>query len=181
SSFTPGTDPTRAITWDHDGNRLSVPGKDGSGNPYTASQAYNADDTIAQRTDQYGTHAWSYSPWGGITNDTCTVWGYDGFDRTTSVDHCTLNPVLNTCDGLDRQRTANAGDNLGTRTLHYDGLSSQIATETSSTGDETVFELGVDGEALGRSVKSASPPAIEFFNDDGHGDITTLTSTATVL
>jgi RHS repeat-associated protein len=40
---------------------------------------------------------------------------------------------------------------------------------------DTLFELGADGQALGRSIKSATPPATEFFNDDGQGNVTSIT------
>ena len=176
SSFTAGTDPTRPLAWDHDSNRTSYVYKDSTNTTYTVTQAYNADDSVKSRTDQFGTSTPTYFPWGGMKGD-CTAYTYDGFDRLASDKHCQLpNPVTHTYDGLDRPRSADAGDGAGVSTLHYDGLSQDLAMETSASGVDTLFELGPAGTPLARAVKSASPPQVDILNDDGQGDITTVTN-----
>jgi RHS repeat-associated protein/uncharacterized repeat protein (TIGR01451 family) len=180
-SFQAGTDPARTVTWDHDGNRLSYPYKDASGASYTATQTYNADDSVATRTDQFGgPFARTYAPWGGLTNDTCSSFAYDPFDRQASVSVCAggIPTLTHTYDGLDRQRTADLGDGNGPTTVHYDGLSSSVAMETTNAGVDTVNELDAGGAPIARAVKSASHPPVEVMNDDGTGNVTVLTTSA---
>jgi RHS repeat-associated protein len=168
TSFTDGSNPTRTVTWDHDGNRLTF----GSIGMFS----YNPDDTLASIKDTAGTvHPQIYTFRGDLLNDGCFKYGYDGFDRQTSVTPtsatgCSATPATSyTYDGLNRQRTT------GSAILHYDGASSLVSAKTSA-GTDTVYELSPGGLARAVGVQAPAAGTPQFLSDDGQGNVTTVTS-----
>jgi RHS repeat-associated protein len=173
STFTDGSNPVQTVTWDHDGNRKAF----GS----TGSATYNPDDTLATIKDASGTvHGQLYSFRGDLINDGCLAYGYDGFDRQTSVTPtnaagCPSSPgTTYTYDGLDRQRTT------GSTTLHYDGASSVVSSKTSA-GVDTAYELTPAGLARAVAVQPPAAGSAQFLSDDGQGNITTVTTSTGAL
>jgi RHS repeat-associated protein len=167
STFTDGANPAQAVAWDHDGNRLSF----GS----AGSATYNPDDTLASVTDSAGTkHPQIYSFRGDLINDGCFKYGYDGFDRMTTVTPTSAGGCPSSSgttyayDGLDRQRTA------GPTALHYAGTSSLVLDEATTGGVDTAYELGPDG--LARAVVQSPAGILQFLSDDGKGNVTTVTT-----
>ena len=54
---------------------------------------------------------------------------------------------------------------------------SSVAMETTNAGVDTVNELDPAGASLARAVKAPSnPPPVEVMNDDGQGNIATVTT-----
>ena len=174
AGFTDGSNPTQQVTFDHDGNRLSVGTNNGS-------STYNPDDTLASITDNTGAlHPQIYSFRGDLINDGCFTYTYDGFDRMTTVTPtgaagCPSTPGTSyTYDGLNRQRTT------GSTTLHYDGTSSLVSVE-SSAGIDTAYEITPDGQTRAVAVQAPAAGSPQYLSDDGQGNITTVTSSTGAL
>jgi RHS repeat-associated protein len=173
STFTQDGKPAQSVTWDHDGNRLTL--------STVGSATYNADNSLASIADTAGNrHPQIYTTRGDLSGDGCFTRQYDGFDRVTSVTPtgaggCASTPATSyTYDGLDRQRTASS------IALHYDGLSSLVSVETKA-GTDTAYELSPSGLASAVAVQTPSPGPAQFLNDDGQGNITTITSAGGAL
>jgi RHS repeat-associated protein len=156
--------------WDADGNRSD----DGTG-----GVSFRADGSILQRSGQ--ADAFEYDAAGRLTDDFCTGYAYDGFDRMTRSDPkpsssaCPTDdddPTTYAYDGLDRQRSRIGG---GTATFHHVGLASTIAAEDGAT--TTNYTVSADGRALAATSGSTE----EFLDEDGFGHVaTTTTSSDTV-
>ena len=161
------------LSWDHDGNRTRF----GNAAPYNTVATYNADNSVRTLDDGSGAQSSSYVAFGGLSNDGCHNYSYDGFDRLHQVSataRCPGTSVISTYDGLDRLKTRTES---GVAQMHYDGLSSQVAVETNS-GVDTAYELDPSGRRLALSVNPTSPSAHHYLSDDGHGDIASATTTS---
>jgi RHS repeat-associated protein len=163
------------ITHDHDGNRLAYTDPNtGTATTYT----YNADDSIAtqQAAGALTPNLFTYTPAGDLVSDGCATNSYDGFYRLTQYQSSggTSCPATATktyaYDGLDRQRTS------GSMAVHFAGLSSAVALETTS-GTDTAYALDPSGQAKAAAVETGSPAA-QYLVYDGHGNVTTATSSA---
>jgi RHS repeat-associated protein len=173
SSFTHGST-VKNLDWDADGNRLQY-----GDQIFT----YNADDSIKTATDTTGANSktFTYEPFGGLASDGCTGYTYDGFDRLTQATQQTATgcptpqgSASYLYDALDRQRSRTQDGE--TTLVHHDGLSQGIATETSA-GTDTFYAIGPTGTPKGLRVNNASP-VIEHLAHDGHGNVTTVTTSA---
>ncbi|MGH2784037.1 MAG: RHS repeat-associated core domain-containing protein [Actinomycetota bacterium] len=172
ASFTQGST-VKTLDWDADGNRLTY-----GDQIFT----YNADDSIRSATDTAGanTKTFAYQPFGGLASDGCATYGYDGFDRLTQATQqtaagcATPDPAVSYLyDALDRQRSRTQSSQ--TTAIHHDGLGQGVAIETTA-GVDTFYALGPTGTPKALRVDQASP-TIEYLSHDGHGNITTITST----
>jgi RHS repeat-associated protein len=184
NNYTNGTAAALALTWDHDGNRLT----------YGAQKfTYNADDSL--NTSNAGglgalDHTMTYDASGRLTDDSCNTFGYDGFDRLASVTPdtvtldatCPKSTVTYTYDGLDRQnsRSETSGIPAATRTsqLFYDGLSQQTSGETYSggTGPSSLdYALAADRTAKAANT-TGTGAALQYLADDGTGSTATITT-----
>ena len=173
SSFTDATG-ARNLTWDADGNRLSF-------GPQQFT--YNADDSIKTTTDNSGanTKTSSYFAWGGLSDDGCSAYAYDGFDRTASMTArtgagcgTTARTTTYSYDGFDRQvsRTEN-----GTRTdFAYDGLGEAVVAETTGA-NRIEYALAPGGLAKAYTKNGATSPAW-YLTGDGRGNVSTVTDGA---
>ncbi|MBV9100382.1 MAG: hypothetical protein JO198_04980 [Candidatus Dormibacteraeota bacterium] len=170
------SDGTTTYGWDHDGNRTTVTPPSGP----AINSSYQGDDSLKQWGS--GNTQVSYAAFGGVSDDGCFTYGYDGFDRLTSATKasspaagCVANATATyTHDGLDRQISHNEGS--GATTLHYQGLSRFVAMETSSAGANTVFELDPSGQP--RGLTQPSSPTIQYLTTDGFGNVSTLSDTS---
>jgi RHS repeat-associated protein len=189
--FTPPSGVDQAVTWDHNGNRLTYAGATAASN---LTFAYNADNSI--KTEQLGAGAastYSYGAalggsgtdhFGGVTHDVCTTYTYDAFDRLASQNTagggaCGFGTSSSTYlyDPLDRQRSRT--DSAGTTTTHYDGLSSAATVETLSAVD-TAYELDPGGNRLGVKQNGGNNN-FQYLDDDGTGNITATTDASQAL
>ena len=164
---------TTTYSWDHDGNRTQAAGTT------TTSYTFNADDTI--NTSSAPSATYQYAPFGGVSNDGCFAYTYDGFDRLTKAAPVACGGATTatyTYDGLDRQISHNEG--AGATTVHYQGLSQSVAMETSPGGTNTVYELDADGQPKGLTNETGTSTA-QYLSDDGAQNIATVTSTAQTL
>lgn len=175
TDFNDGTT-RKTITWDPDGNRLT----------YGAQRfTYNADDSISTSTDKTGaneTGDYRYAPSGGLLDDGCDTYTYDGFDRTATV---TANAPSAGCDtsrsatysydGLDRQIGTVEANGPHTQ-FHYDGLGDSITSRTA-TGVDALASAAymLDAQDQARAIKAVGAIA-ELLTDDGTGSITTVTT-----
>jgi RHS repeat-associated protein len=168
SSFNDGTG-AKAVTWDHDSNRLSY------GNQLFG---YNADDSIKTATDASGgnTRTFTYDASGAIDTDGCSNFTHDGFDRLEGVSAgagpgCQATAAATyQYDGMDRQRQENTG---GTATdVHYDGDSAS-PVGMSKPGDDIAYSL----EPNGTPQASLSASTKRQVNTDGRGNVTNTTDT----
>lgn len=191
----------RTVSFDKDNNR-TVYGR--AGEPEPSSYGYRADGSIAASTttDSTGTsreRQYAYAPFGGVVDDGCTAYGYDGFDRLTRTGPtgqpatppeagcATMPDVTFGYDGMDRQisRTTSAALGLpGSSTaFDYDGWTGSL-TRQDTTGGPTgtagvlAYTLAADGNTT-TAAKTGSPA--EFLFDDGTGStgLTTTRSTTT--
>jgi RHS repeat-associated protein len=178
-----GTVPNN-ITHDHDGNRTAFTSASGTQSAY----CYNADDSMSSSqpaagpnctTPPSGSKSLVYAPFGGVIDDGCATYAYDGFDRLTQVtpkSGCTgVTAASYTYDALDRQYSHSDGGATGW--LHYDGLSRNVAIETSSAGVDTTYELGPNGQRRAFTVWNGS--LSQYLTDDGKGSISTVTTGGT--
>ena len=174
---------SHAISWDHNGNRVAY-----SGVTYT----YRADNSIL--TTSSSPTAFTYNnATGDLTSDSTNCYAYDGYDRKavtgpipTVGNPCTASGSTGatyTYDGLDRQTSHTEQTSPSTpTTIHYDGWSTQLVNETStaSTSGNSTYEIGPAGTAgFVQSVLTAGPTLKDYLNDDGQGNVTTLTSAQT--
>jgi YD repeat-containing protein len=92
SSFTDARG-TRTVRFDHDSNRTDY----GVGTEPDATHFdYRADDSIASSSSGLTTKNYEYTkPFGGVTDDGCAAYDYDGLDRLTLVDRWHGIDVLN--------------------------------------------------------------------------------------
>jgi RHS repeat-associated protein len=189
---------TRALLWDHDGNRVGYgvglsPSSLNTVNcnlgliPVSNITCYNADDTISAAKDGTGTkRTSSYDIAGRLTDDGAAHNCYDGLDRRTATSATTgLND--NNCpsatgsyfyDGLDRQIKSTAAG-LTTQ-VYYDGLSQDVNEEarTGTLGTlaaDTIYQRTADGTPVG-GTDGTSP---EYLSDDGNGNTSTITNGTT--
>jgi RHS repeat-associated protein len=186
SCFAVGTACSSAtIAYDHDGNRLSW-SNPGVG---TVTATYNADDSLATQSVPLSgggstTFTESMDGFGRIADDGCIAYTYDGFDRTSQVNQRTGTGCAGTAakqatysyDGRDRQtKHIESGSPSTQTTVHYDGLTSAITTETdTSSNTDTDYVLSAGGRPL--AVTTLSPvPTRQFLGDDGTGNIGLIT------
>lgn len=186
SSFTDARG-TRTLAYDHDGNRTTY---GTAGQPDPSSYTYRADDSILAATSTVPqtvagnvvltdvTRTYSYDTFGGVTNDGCSTYTYDGLDRlvttangTGTLTGCATNPGTSyTYDGLDRQATRRTG--TATRTaLHYDGLTSSLLRQAGATS--TAYRSDVNGNVTAVIAGSTT----EFLAHDGTGSTGLITGT----
>ncbi|HEV8624826.1 MAG TPA: RHS repeat-associated core domain-containing protein [Acidimicrobiia bacterium] len=176
TSFNDGT-ATKALTWDHDGNRLSFGAQ---------TFAYNADDSIAS-TDADGpgpasVKSYAYATFGGVSSDGDCSYGYDGFDRLVIVSNttsscATTTPITYLYDGLDRQRSRTVAS--ATIGFHYDGWADPVTVEMPSGSSDAAYVLD-QGDQQKAVATQGILGTTEYLTDDGQGNITTATSTAAV-
>lgn len=190
SSFTDQT-ATNNVAWDHDSNRTGygpeVNASNGACTPSSSTfcYTYNADNSIA--TSNIGTtnHTYSYSATGDLSADPCYSYTYDGFDRLTgatgNAQTCpTAQNASYTYDGLDRQATDKSGTTT-TATLHYSGLTNNVADETNTTAGiatDTVYSLQPDGTKVALTQETMVSPTTQYLTDDGNSNISTITSSS---
>jgi YD repeat-containing protein len=161
-------------TWNHDGDRTQVAGVT------TVNYGYNADDDIGSSSLPNTNYAYFY--FGGLASDGCFNYYYDGFDRLSSATPTSSPPAGCSAsssasyayDGLDRQ-IRNSATNI-----HYQGLTTSVAMETSSAGTNTVYELDASGQPKGLTNESSSPTT-QYLSDDGTQSISTVTATSQAL
>ncbi|HXA43248.1 MAG TPA: fibronectin type III domain-containing protein [Candidatus Solibacter sp.] len=183
SSFQQGST-TKAVSYDHNGNRSAY----GS----SLSWTYNPDNSIATSTDSSAvtgkTLSYAYLTSGGLQDDGCTRYSYDGFDRTTQSAPYT-NPSTSRCstpapasvsysyDGLDRQVSRTQAG--GSVQVHYDGLKSAVMEELpTSVGGDLNYELMPNGSP--KALTQAGTGGVtQYLADDGHGNISTVTNANT--
>ena len=176
----PSASQQHAVAYDHDGNRQNVFQVSSSSQ---ATFTYNADDSIANiSVPGYASVAYTYDNAGRIVNDGCNVYTYDGFDRKTGSAPVTTNrpaacgsatnpTTMYTYDGLDRQHSHNTGG--GAVTAEYDGLSSAVIDEWTSSTD-TEYQLDEGGTA--KAVVSGGTKQV--LTQDGQGDLAAVTSSS---
>jgi len=192
-SFTNGTASAQNISWDHDGNRLT----------YGAVQAtYNPDNTIAttKATATSLTHTSTYDAYGRLTNDACSTYSYDGFDRTARVSVTTPNTdptcrqgvttvpsgVTYSYDGLDRQvgiaqTSGTAPTTTSTSTsLYYDGTSNVDASEvrTGNTIASTTLDYALTAGGLADGVLKDGGGGAQYLVGDRTDNVVNVTSSA---
>lgn len=177
-----GTVPTN-IARDHDGNRTSYTDASGTQTQY----CYNADDSVISiqpgatrncASPPTGSKSVQYAPFGGLVDDGCATYSYDGFDRLgqvspKNVSGCNVTASSYLYDGLSRQYQH--GDSGVLAWLHYDGLSQQPALDSTSAGYDTVYALSPSGTPKA-AVQEGGPGAIQYLADDGHGNVSTATT-----
>jgi RHS repeat-associated protein len=178
-----GTVPTN-VGRDRDGNRTSY--TDASGNQ--TQYCYNADDSVVSiqpgatrncASPPSGSKSVQYAPFGGLVDDGCATYNYDGFDRLgtvtpkSGVSGCNVTGSSYLYDGLSRQYQH--GDSGILAWLHYDGLSLQPALDSTSAGYDTVYELSPSGTPKA-AVQEGGPGTLQYLADDGHGNISTATT-----
>lgn len=166
----PGKTPTN-VDWDADSNRTAM-------GPSTFT--YNPDDSIhtSARQGDPVVRQYDYKVFGGVDTDTCSNYQYDGFDRLAQVSAASNCPAAATTtyayDGLDRQRSRVEGST--TMSMHYDGLSDQIAIEAEG-GVDTAYVLDATGTAKA-TKKLTSTPTTNYLTTDGTGTVATATNPA---
>ena len=168
---------TRALTWDHNGNRLTY-------GPQTFT--YRADNSIATAAAPATTTAtFQYWLFGGVKSDGCVTNVYDGFDRVTGSSPavtCAQEATSYRYDGLDRQRERSrtpvaAGPTL-TTAISYGGLTNSVALEGQTAPPVTVLSTATpDGRPLAASG-AGGPATTQYLSDDGSGNVTTITDPA---
>ena len=194
--FDAGTDTTKIATWDPSNNRLSY-GK--AGDAKAKRFTYNADDTIRQASDDAGVmRGVAYDDTGRMASDVCSIYGYDGFDRLTSIAPQPAPPAASGCntyaatatyqyDGLDRRRSETltaslTGDKLTTK-INYDGLTSSVLKETETgfnPDPPRAYTLDPAGapKSVTKGANKDATDAVELLNTDGKGNVVATTSAA---
>jgi RHS repeat-associated protein len=183
----PGATRQHTAAFDANGNRTSYT----TAGVGTQTTRYAADNSLASTTDLDGANprSSSYTAFGALAGDGCYSYGYDGFDRLTTtagdpnVLRCATAPTTRYAyDGLDRQRQRTETSVTApavTTALHYDGLSTAVASEAVGglAGTTRGFTLTPGGAAV--SVTSSggalTSPTSSYLLDDGTGTITTIT------
>src|SRR5205807_7366153 len=151
------------------------------------------DDSIKQFSNAVAGTGFNYAEdaVGRITQDECSNFNYDGFDRLWSATGasraaCTqpwTDAVSYGYDGLDRQ-VSRQSRALGATSLHYDGLSAWVAVEYGPNGATTpntsTYELDPDGRP--KALQAQPPPThqtvIQYLAGDGQGNVATVTDTS---
>lgn len=177
SSFTDARG-TRTIQHDPNGNRTAY------GTllqPDATSFTYRADDSIASSTTGTTTRTYTYGePFGGVTDDGCAAYAYDGMDRLEAVDGrtalgCATGDASYAYDALDRQVSRTGGG----ETVHmdYDGTGSTVLRQTGATLGTLHYTVDPGGTV--KTVRRAALGA-EHLAEDGTGStalVTTASST----
>ncbi len=179
------------VNYDKDGNRTAW-------TPPTTSTAtdstYNADDSLATVKSGSTTLTVAYDAYGNMTNDGCTTYAYDGFNRMTSATAITSNrptlcgtaPTTNptyTYDALDRQLTHT--DTNGYWWTHYATMGAEVgllqkgqegANHTIGSGElDTQMVNGPDGVAT-QVLDLESPYTSQWLSDNGQGSLGVVTT-----
>lgn len=170
----PATLPAPNVTWDHDGNRLSYTPTGGT----TTNFTYNANDSILAA----GGPAYAYTGAGETQNDGCLTYSYDGFGRLIQAtlpgqppQNCTgVAGGSYTYDALDRRAGQTDGASNVTTAIHYDGLNAAVAQESPGASGMVSYEL----DAQGTAAALTSNQAVQYLAGDGHGNISTATTSA---
>lgn len=211
----------RDIATDADGNRLSYGNTadptclstTAPNASATQTLAYNLDDSIKSGPTGGITGcanvSYTYNSAGELTSDGLNNYTYDGFGNTSADNESnltlacitglgiTLSASVYIYDGFGRQVTNKATTLVGlvsngTDTMNYDGLSSQLLTE--SVPAQTPFSrkvvpaadylLNQDGTALavgndvasGASTGTGNGSVEQYVSDDGNGNVGTVTN-----
>jgi RHS repeat-associated protein/uncharacterized repeat protein (TIGR01451 family) len=166
-------------TYDADGNRLTY-GPTGNATTWT----YNPDDSAAssQAAGQLTATSYQYTqPFGGITDDGCSNYTYDGFGRLTQVSPSTrgtcTNNVSYAYDILDRQssRTDSSGN---TTTFGYDGLDQSLTSETKPASTTRYTVAPTPDNSTNAYGVSTTTGTQQYMLDDGQGNITATATTS---
>lgn len=175
SQACPTTPPAANVSWDHDGNRLSY-------TPIGTSQpvnfTYNANNSIASSSAGASTYTFAYNGAAETTNDGCLAYTFDGFDRVTQANPTGgqgcggVTQASYTYDAFDR-RASQTDTATGTTNLHYDGRSTTVAQESTTNYGTVAYEL--DPRSVARGLTSNQ--GVEYLAGDGHGSLTTATTT----
>ncbi|MDQ1698161.1 MAG: hypothetical protein QOG34_24, partial [Frankiaceae bacterium] len=179
----------RAMAYDADGNRTGYgPGvvPDVPCVPATGMVCakYNPDDSISQQSNGATWKSFVYAqPFGGVTNDGCSTYSYDGFDRMSSTSglagtSCAGQGTSNAYDIIDRQARRTDTSTGVTTTLGYAGLGSQSTSEATPTAT-TRYTVSPDGGTP--LAVSTTGGVAQYLFDDGRGNISTTTSTTGAL
>ncbi len=195
-TYTPagGTQQTTTYGWDKNSNRTRVDVNVG-GTSNVVTTGYNQDNSITS-VDAPGTandRTYTYNRAGLLTDDGCSTYTYDAFDRTekqvTSGSASCGNDSRTTrytYDGLDRQRSmqvtgsSKAGANRTTRSI-YDGLGTEMVGQTEAvngdrSGPTVLYQLDSGGTAVGYEQTGAGAGKA-FLDHDGNGNVTSVVST----
>jgi RHS repeat-associated protein len=172
-----GAAPNANISYDHNGNRLTYSAQISSP---SSSQVftYNADNSIATESTNGGTaHAYSYTPFGGVSADTCSTYLYDGFDRLSTVTSATTTGCAGAAtatysyDALDRQQSSKQGAN--SQVFHYDGWGS-VALGVTGAAQPISYELSPNGQPIGVTQGNTAQTLVS----DGQGSVATAVNTS---
>jgi RHS repeat-associated protein/fimbrial isopeptide formation D2 family protein len=168
----------KAITYDRNGNRTAY----GPNLTWT----YNADNSIAGARDANAVVSknlpYTYFGFGGVADDGCSTYTYDGFDRIHQVvgksvpGRCQAVPNPGTTyayDALDRQISHT--ETPGTTELHYAGLTGAVVAVKPVAGGELAYEVGPAGDHRALTQAGAAGNT-QFLHDDGHGNISTVSN-----
>jgi RHS repeat-associated protein len=177
---------TRTITYDLNGNRTDY-GLTGEPNPQ--HWTYRADDSIDQATSQGTSRTYAYAPFGGLTDDGCTTYSYDAFDRlfTTSGRTATgCAPATSNAynyDALGRQAQDTQRNSLNTVTsdtiVGYAGDSAAIANEHDRTASTNVaYVLDGAGSPIATVKNPGASATVNYLVDDGQDNVATITTSA---
>ncbi len=190
-----GSSQTTTYGWDKNSNRTSV-AVNKSGTTTTTTTSYLQDNSIASVDVSGGTAGdatYTYNRAGLLTNDGCSTYTYDAFDRiekqvTANTTECGSEgrTTSYTYDGLDRQRAAavtNASDANANGTVRnvYDGLSTNLVGQTSAVNGrldepDVLYQLDAGGAQMAYE-QSGSGAGKAFLDEDGNGNIVSVTST----
>lgn len=189
-----GTQQTTTYGWDKNNNRTKI-AVNTSGTTSTTLTSYLQDNSIAA-VDGEGTasdHTFTYNRAGLLTDDGCSTYTYDAFDRvekqvTSNVAACGAKgrTTAYSYDGRDRQRTitvSNASDANANGTLRnvYDGFGSALVGQTGAVNGlldepEVLYQLDPGGTPVALK-QTGSGAGKAFLDEDGHGNITSVTTT----
>jgi RHS repeat-associated protein len=181
------TSAARSMSYDPDGNRTGYGPGVVAGVPCVPASGvvcakYNPDDSISQQSTGAAWNSYLYAqPFGGVTNDGCSTFAYDGFDRMSTTSGitgttCAGKGTTEAYDILDRQaRRTDTSPGGMTTTLGYAGLSTQATSEATSSGT-TRYTLSADGGTP--LAVSTTGGVAQYLFDDGRGNISTTTSTS---
>lgn len=174
-------------TWDRNANRTSAK-IDNVGTEWS----YRLDNSINTQTVGGSSKTYTYDNAGRLTDDGCTTYTYDDFDRMAKAvlasAGCGGNSKTTTYtyDGLDRQRSSavsgssTSGENVTTRTV-FDGLSTTMVGQTSATNGthsapDVLYQLDSSGAHVAMQ-QTGDGAATSYLNNDGTGTISTQITT----
>ncbi|WGX95164.1 RHS repeat-associated core domain-containing protein [Nocardioides sp. L-11A] len=153
------------------------------------------DNGVPATNDRF---VYEYNAVGLLTEDGCNTYRYDAFDRVerqtrAGTDVCDNDPRVTdfSYDGLDRQRvsevsgSAKPGANRITRSV-FDGLSVDVVGQTGAVngdanGPTVLYQLDPGGKAMGYKQAGSSGAGTAFLDDDGHGNVTSVTTSGHVV